>query len=220
MAKVPFFQDLAARDLILVGCRLQHMKVLMHVATTSGEDEQVNFIMKQGERDDRMFIILEGMVRVTRADDGRRSVSTDEQQQQRSSSRGGQLSLGKLHKLDCFGELAVLLEESPGVPLRRLRSVTAITSVCLLYTLRYSDVSRLRALSPAIDAAVQRASDTVRANRAKSLKQVGSDSNSKGDGGGVDERLTRMEAILDRQSAQIGHLLSLAQHPNGNGSMK
>ena len=112
----------------------------------------------------------------------------------------------------------VLLEESPGVAFRRLRSASSITSVCLLYTLRYSDVQHLQALSPAIDTAVQRASDTVRANRAKSLKQVGSDSlfrggevGSNGAGRedvGVEERLTRLESKMDQ-------LICLCQHRQG-----
>jgi hypothetical protein len=56
-----------------------------------------------------------------------------------------------------MAELAVLAEESPGVPFRRLRSTSPITNVILMYTIRYSDVSQLRAISPAIDAAVKTA---------------------------------------------------------------
>ena len=40
----------------------------MHEGGLAAEEEDRNYIMKQGERDDRMFIILEGMVRVSRSD--------------------------------------------------------------------------------------------------------------------------------------------------------
>ena len=106
MAKVPFFEGLVAGDLILIGCRLQHMKVLMQDSKDGAEES--NFIMKQGQRDDRMFIILEGMVRVTRADDDQKIDTDDDQKQQEPDlTQAPQLNLGKLHQLDYFGELAV-----------------------------------------------------------------------------------------------------------------
>ena len=64
----------------------------------------------------------------TGAGDGEQSATPD--------ATGGEEGaiLGKLHELDFFGELAVLLQERPGVPFRRGRSAYAITSTCTRFS--------------------------------------------------------------------------------------
>lgn len=62
-----------------------------------------------------MWVIVDGKVRV--------EVKTDD----------GIVDLGKLGIQDFFGEIAVLAEESPGVPLKRTRSVYGITQTVLTW---------------------------------------------------------------------------------------
>ena len=95
-----------------------------------------NYIMREGERSDEMWIILEGMVKIHR-----RPLAHDAPEAYYNT---GVVSLGKLRQFDYFGELAVLLQERPGMPLARCRSACVISTVCRLAWLAWSDVQELR----------------------------------------------------------------------------
>lgn len=211
LAKVSLFSQLESRELMMIASRLAYVRTQMHsnASSKSGISVESNidlasdhsgvglngagkhsFVMKQGERDDRMFVIVEGMIRVVRSDT---DAGTWEDL--------GQLNLGRLHEGDFMGELAVLLEEAPGLPYKRLRSAFAITGTCVLCTLSFKDVQQLRALSPAIDGAVRDAASTVCANR-PSLVKGASASEDAALHGDRDARLDRLERKMD-------HLLSL-----------
>ena len=64
-----------------------------------------------------------------------------------------QVSLGKLRLNECFGELAVLIQEAGGRPFPRKRSAYA-ASPCVLFSLSFSAMQELRRSSVNIDAAV------------------------------------------------------------------
>lgn len=204
LTNVPFLDNLPTKDIVLIGCRLQHLRVTVHGAGKTTDPDvlsQRNVIMRQGERDDRMFIIIEGIVRVTRRrqDDTLRSSSTGAVVQ----GAGEELSLGRLHELDYFGEMAVLLQESPGVALQRQRSAYTVTGACILYTLSYDDLQELRALSAPIDAAVATAAAAVQTNR-PSLTSEAPTRTEVVSGGGVgasssslEERMSRLETKMD-----------------------
>lgn len=203
LTNVPFCQGLGTRDLMLIGCKLQHVKIQMHAGgagatggvelgdSDTAKPNQQTWIMKQGERDDRMFIILEGMVRVVRSavSDG---VSAS--QSLRSAfvrpEREEPLNLGKLHEFDYFGELGLLLRDDSGRPFPRLRSAFSITSTCILYTLNHGDLQMLRETSAAINDAISKAEDAVRQKR-RSLGAVESGHRT------VEDRLTSLESKMD-----------------------
>ena len=94
-----------------------------------------------------MWVITDGKVRVeTTADEG-----------------GETIDLGTLGVTDFFGENAVLTEESPSVPLKRMRSVYAITQLVQTVALTYKDLCQLRLESETIDAAVNREAEGLKA---------------------------------------------------------
>ncbi len=107
-------------------------------------------IMQEGERGDEMFIVQKGIVQVTIAADGDPSK---------------QRVLGKLRMNDLFGEMGAIVQESPGVPLPRMRTAFAITHDCSLLTLSFDQLIRLRSQSWAIDVAVGRAAEQIRSKR-------------------------------------------------------
>jgi hypothetical protein len=113
--KVPFCRGLSADDMIRMSCKMKHcIYEPPHVhADGSLDDEQ--YIMRQGNRSTEMWVIMDGKVRV--------EVKTD----------NDVVDLGKLGIQDFFGEIAVLTEESPGVPLRRTRSAYGITQTVLTW---------------------------------------------------------------------------------------
>jgi CRP-like cAMP-binding protein len=158
MCKVPFFQALGSDDLIRVGCKLQHVQMAPAKLASNDENMLVHedtsnrnygtFIMREGDRGEEMWIIIDGVVKI------------------QSGFGDGCTDLGKLREGDYFGEMAVLAQESPGVPLPRFRSAYAVgVQLVLLYTLTYTSVQELCAASPHIDAAVREAEGTLRHNR-------------------------------------------------------
>ena len=150
-ARVPFFKDLGNSEMLAIGCCLKHVRhVPIMVVGTDERSKDSNeraingtYIMQEGDRGVEMWIIVEGVVSVKRRVNG---VTED---------------LGKLREGDYFGEMAVLCQERPGVPLRRGRSASAVTSL-LLYTMCYDDLVELRKAHPQIDAAVHETCDALR----------------------------------------------------------
>jgi CRP-like cAMP-binding protein len=119
MHKVPFCRGLSADDLIAICCRLKHCTYEPPLMYEDGSLDRSKFIMRQFERGREMWIILDGKVRV------------EAQQVDEKGVKGEINDLGKLGMSEFFGESAVLTEESPGVPLKRMRSVYAITQTVL-----------------------------------------------------------------------------------------
>jgi hypothetical protein len=68
--------------------------------------------------------------------------------------------LGKLRMNDMFGELAVLIQDRPGVPPMRIRSAYCAAGICWLQRISYADIQDLRFCSPSINDAVQVMSTT------------------------------------------------------------
>ena len=66
---------------------------------------------------------------------------------------------------DVFGELGALVEETPGTPLRRMRTAYAITHDCSLLSLSFNRLLQLRSQSWGIDTAVARAAERIRRDR-------------------------------------------------------
>eukprot|EP01047_Picozoa_sp_COSAG01_P127121 COSAG01_NODE_56354_length_319_cov_0.581818_1_plen_106_part_11 len=97
-----------------------------------------------------MFVVEKGIVQITITDD---AVS------------GKQRILGKLRMNDVFGELGALVEETPGTPLRRMRTAYAITHDCSLLSLSFTRLLQLRSQSWGIDTAVARAAERIRRDR-------------------------------------------------------
>ena len=191
MHNVPFFNTLEAEDLIRIGCRLRP-----HRAPAPTLDEQNiptgGQIMKQGVRGTEMWLVLEGEVRIERggADTG-----------------AARQILGKLRFGEYFGELAVLIEETRGVPVRYTRSAYAVTSNCVLMVLSHWDMVLLRRESEALDAAVVRAVEKIRAARPSLFPEAPiADDAAYGNEG---ERLSRLEANGRRLEQKVDRLLSM-----------
>lgn len=134
-ARVPFFKSLGNTELLAIGCMLKHVRYLKPYKNDSGATDPGAYIMQEGDRGVEMWIVSEGVVRI---ENGTGSDTID---------------LGKLREGDYFGEMGVLCQERPGVPLRRSRSALPHTDV-LLYSLNYNDLKLLRQAHPQIDAAV------------------------------------------------------------------
>ena len=186
MHNVPFFNTLETEDLIRIGCRLRPLR-----APAAVVDEQNvptgGQIMKQGVRGTEMWLVLEGEVRIERG-----GLDTGETRQ----------ILGKLRFGDYFGELAVLIEETRGVPVRYTRSAYAVTSNCVLMVLSHWDMVSLRRESEALDAAVVRAVEKIRAARPSLFaKAPSAQDNANGNEG---DRLSRLEEKIDRILSSIG----------------
>ena len=107
-SNVAFLAGLDDRDRVMLGCRLQHVQ-LQHTVRSRRNDAgdakkndsddaaDQNWIMEEGERDDRMFIVAAGKVRLCR----------NKADGEESGVGGGpdvKLSLGKLGEGDYFGE--------------------------------------------------------------------------------------------------------------------
>jgi CRP-like cAMP-binding protein len=110
--------------------------------------------------------------------------------------------LGKLRFGDFFGELAVLIEETRGVPVRYTRSAYAVTSNCVLMALSHWDMVVLRRESEAVDAAVMRAVKKIKAARPSLFAQ--SPSAQEIPNGNEGDRLSRLEEKVDRILSSIG----------------
>ena len=110
------------------------------------------YIMREGERGTQMWIIDEGQVRVERTNTN-------------AEDSDPPMTLGKLREFDFFGELAVIAQERPGVPFKRMRSIYVISAFVVLHTLSFNDVTELRAESPSIDRAIRKTLSTLRTNR-------------------------------------------------------
>lgn len=149
---VPFFMGLHSTDLIRIGCRL---KVQLATAPEIHPEWGVPYqglIMQEGHRGTEMFIVEHGEVQIETGLQG-----IEDGQPHTFNHR---VHLGILHANDIFGELAVLVQESVGMPLKRKRSAYALCTrdpVCKLLTLTYDDVQELRAESAGIDQAVRKA---------------------------------------------------------------
>ena len=171
---------------------------LAHNLQADADQPDHAYVMKQGERDDRMFIVVEGAVRLSRLDD----------------AEGGEIGLGRASDHDYFGELAVLLEEAPGLPFPRARSAHAVSSTCTLASLAFGDVAALREASPRLDAAVAAAAAAVLENR-PSLRPAATAPPP------AEARLARVEAKLDgvlrMHAAQAEQLAALGLHLRGGG---
>ena len=192
MHNVPFFNCLEAEDLIRIGCRLRPHRATLPVLDEQG-DPIGGQIMKEGVRGTEMWLVFEGEVRIERGagKDAPRQV------------------LGKLRFGEYFGELAVLVEETPGIPARYTRSAYAASSNCVLMVLSHWDLVVLRRESEALDAAVARAAEKIRAAKPSLFAQAGSARD--GLGGTVEERLGRLEASGKRLEEKVDRMLSLVQ---------
>ena len=191
MHNVPFFNSLEVEDLIRIGCRLRP-----HRASVPMLDDENNptggQIMRQGVRGTEMWLVLEGEVRVERG-----GFDTGAPRQ----------ILGKLRFGEYFGELAVLIEETRGVPVRYTRSAYAVTSNCVLMVLSHWDMVLLRRESEALDAAVVRAVEKIRAARPSLFpKAPAADDVVYGNEA---ERLSRLEANGARLEQKIDRLLAV-----------
>ena len=234
LSKVPMFDGLGSHELMLIGSRLQHVRTQMHTktsvtgatatdhdATMSAADDRDSFVMRQGERDDRMFLIVEGMVRVVRSDGDDDAAKGDG-----SWNDSNQLNLGKLRQGDYMGELAVLVEEAPGLPFKRQRSAFAITGTCVLCTLSYRDMQQLRAISPLINTLVGETVSQVLRKRpslgcsgavmADATAVAGGVVAGGGGGDSTSDRLARIELDNQEMKIKLDHLLNLLQTQRTN----
>ncbi len=121
LKKVPFLRDIPEAEFMEIA------KLLVPRVTPGGE-----VIIRQGEKDESLFIIMRGVVRVSREEaDGMRDLAT--------------LMAG-----DFFGEIALLHGEP------RTATCRAVTP-CALYELAAGDFARVRDQYPVIKEAVEKA---------------------------------------------------------------
>ena len=121
LSKVPFVRGLSSDDMIRISCKMKHCVFEPPHVNPDGSIRVEDFIMRQGERGTEMWVILDGKVRVE-------VVQYDDK-----GAAGATRDLGKLSITDFFGESAVMMEESPGVPLKRMRSAYGITQTVLTW---------------------------------------------------------------------------------------
>ncbi|MDH5756636.1 MAG: cation:proton antiporter [Nitrospinota bacterium] len=121
LRKVPFFQGMAQPEFAILAARMQ--------SRVFAEREE---IIRQGDLASSMFFIVRGVVRVSRAEEGKTK------------------SLATLMAGDFFGEMA-LLSDSP-----RVATVWAVTP-CNLYELNRQDLFNVMDTYPEIRAIIQRA---------------------------------------------------------------
>lgn len=121
LRKVPFFNEIPDKE---------YGQIVEHTITRSfsGKD----FIIRQGEEGNSLFLIARGVVRVSRSDEGK---SRD---------------LATLMAGDFFGEMALLHAEP------RTATVRAVTS-CLLYELNQKDLFTAMETCPSIRSALEEA---------------------------------------------------------------
>lgn len=185
MHNVPFLNTLEVEDLIRIGCRLRPHRA--HPPVVDEQDNPIGGqIMKEGVRGTEMWIVFEGEVRIER---GGADAGTPRQQ------------LGKLRFGEYFGELAVLIEETRGIPVPYTRSAYAATSNCVLMVLSHWDMISLRRESDALDAAVVRAAHKIKMAKPSLF---GMARNAEDGQGNVGERLTRLEEKMDQILSVIG----------------
>jgi CRP-like cAMP-binding protein len=174
------------KDLIDIGCMLKHQ----HVTTVALAAEKT-WIMREGTRGTEMWIIEKGEVQIERKVTGLSSAA-----------------VGKLGPLDVFGEMAVLVQESPGVPLQRTRSACALTQSVFLLCLDYNDVRKLREGSVSIDWAVRRAVAAVRKNQPSLFKKHDHTvENAVGVGQKLDELGAKVDALMSDMALIKAQLL-------------
>lgn len=152
-SRVPFLKHLDNDDLIRIGTRMRHQIAFPPIMTKVDGSQGAGYIMREGDRGNDMWIVVEGSVRVER-------VGVD----------GVPIFLGELRVNDAFGELAVLVQEKVGLPLKRGRSAYAQSSTVMLLALSYAQMQELREESFIIDLAVRAAVDQVYKNRPTALK--------------------------------------------------
>lgn len=119
LRKVDFFKNLSSDDFDKIS-NLLHSRVV-----SEGHD-----IIHQGETGTSLFIIMRGVIRVSREDDG---VSRD---------------LATLLAGDFFGEMALLLDEKRSATCRAV-------SPCALFELRKHDLKKVKATCPGIQHALE-----------------------------------------------------------------
>ena len=127
LRKVPFFQDTPEEEFERVAKKLRPR------TAPAGEA-----IIRQGESGDSLYLVVRGVIRVSRTEDGERR------------------SLATLMAGDFFGEMALLHGEA------RTATCRAVTP-CALYELRRSDLDEVRDACPAIQEALEAADRERRA---------------------------------------------------------
>jgi len=118
LRKVDFFKNLSTED-------FDKISNLLHSRVVSEDHE----IIHQGEKGTSLFIIMRGVIRVSREDNG---VSRD---------------LATLLAGDFFGEVALLLDEKRNATCRAI-------SPCALFELRKNDLDKVKATCPGIQQAL------------------------------------------------------------------
>ena len=189
-SKISFVRELGNDDLIAIGCKLRHVKYSPPRKEEDGSPSREGYIMREGERGTELFVILDGVVKVERfltagSADGEQAQATE--------------YLGKLRPLDVFGETAVLAQERPGYPLRRMRSAYAFSHSVTLYTLSFFDLWQLRRERPGIELAVSRAAAMLAANRPSLF--VTPPSSAAAVGGGADGLPQQVAGLTDKVDA-------------------
>ena len=147
----------------MIGAKLKPMR-FMAAALTGGP---IEYVMREGERADEMFIIAEGLVRIQRSKQRKGSDGKAQEPQ----------NLGKLQTHDFFGELGVLGRDDYGRLFKRTRSAHVVSSVAILLTLKLADVDGLRQCSPTIENAVRSTVDNLRMQRPSLFSGSDSDEN-------------------------------------------
>lgn len=121
LRKVPFFQAIPPNEFDRIAARLRPHTV------PAGE-----FIIRQGESGDSLFLIARGVVRVSR------------------QVAGGEADLATLMTGDFFGEMALLHKEP------RTATCRAVTP-CALYELKHKDFEEICRVCPAIQGTLEEA---------------------------------------------------------------
>lgn len=100
---------------------------------------------------------------------------------------------------DYFGELAVLIQESPGLMLKRSRSAYSITNTVVLYSLNWADLQTLRQMSPQIEETISRAVQKLRRNQPSLFVSVASGTAvRKGDSEvGLEDKVDKLDQKVD-----------------------
>eukprot|EP01048_Picozoa_sp_COSAG05_P023007 COSAG05_NODE_4815_length_1361_cov_2.124406_1_plen_254_part_10 len=208
LAKVGWLKDLPPMEVIRLGGKLKHLRIVPDITSTveltkkEEDGEYVDdftsheYVMTEGKRENTMYIIEEGMLRVERK-------TWIEAEGDHHAYEGEPIPLGKLREFDYFGELAVLAQEAPGVPFKRRRSAYIVTASVVLHTLTWDDMVALRKESPAIDRAVRECLDSIQELRPSMFK-------AEGVGGGDASNADVMRALA-KQQAEIDGIKATLQ---------
>jgi CRP-like cAMP-binding protein len=214
LCKVPFFFELESADVLRIGCRLCAQKYGIQSGESAimreGERGDEMYVITEGsvriERYSDEGLADKGLARRA-SETFDAEVGTGSPRSARATAaaaaaaaaaistghehRRERKNLGLLREFDFFGELCVLARDEDGLHLRRGRSATAASSVCMVHSLSYGALQDLRRQSPTIDAAIRHAVARVRRARpslfrADSRSSPGGSSPRGGDGGGAE----------------------------------